>query len=69
MTEEKQSPDLSVRRWLKCPNCGWTSFRYRRRLDNYACIHCGAIFILEPAMRRTKLIQPPIFEPRKVKGR
>jgi len=69
MEKERQSPDLNIRQWLRCPNCTWTSFRYRKRSNDYICIHCGAIFKIEQDMKRTKLVQPPVFNPPKIKGR
>lgn len=62
-------PGSDIRYWLKCPNCQWTAYRYRKRTGDYFCTHCGAIFIADYEMKRTKLIQPPAFNPPKVKGR
>lgn len=59
--EGKKSPDVPIRKWLKCPECRWTSFRYRSRSKDYLCMHCGTIFIADYDKGYTRITQPSMF--------
>ncbi len=61
------SRDRPIRMWLKCPNCQWTFFLYRKRSNDYLCRHCGATFTADWKEKVTILKQVPVFNHRKEK--
>jgi len=63
--EDKKNPDVPIRKWLRCPNCTWTSFRYRPKSKDYYCMHCGSTFTADYDNNHTKLVQIPVFNGRK----
>lgn len=65
--EVNQTHDAPVRKWLRCPNCQWTSFRYRPKSKDYYCMHCGATFVADYDKNCTKLVQVPVFTLKKRK--
>lgn len=65
MNDKKNKKPL--REWLRCPNCQWTYFTYRKKFGDYLCRHCGASFTANWNEHYTELKQLPIFNHRKEK--
>lgn len=63
---EDNKPDRgSVRLWLKCPECTWTSFHYRSKTKDYICHHCGSVFVADYDKGVTRLTQTSVFGPKR----